>query len=417
MKRSLQSLSLVVIVSGLGAGACGPGAPVDKPPSAPENEKIKSKHEALSKISGGKLGPAPDGIPTPHTAGHGGAALSRSRIATLAKDAFVLKVDDQLFTKGDLDRTMTQSAALAGVPPEMLEGEMRDAFEAPAYEKLIERYLLGAEAKRRNLWPTDEEAKKSIADMVATLPKGKTLNDVLATIGTDEATFNKDVVADVAIGKLLKAMEAAMTPPPKELVNKIYGENKQVFVVPDMTSAQHILIKAKKTDGPDVIAEREKLARDIKALVVGKDAANFAKVAQEKSEDGATKARGGDLGTFKRGDIFPEIEALAFTLKEGEIGGPVLTDRGFHVVRGGGAVKGHPVPEKEAKEIIADREKVKAFMAQVDGMTAALRKGAKIERLVEPLPSPLVDPEDKGSKVPTWKANAESAKPGMQNPH
>lgn len=414
-----RAVAVVVV-----AASCAPPPAAPAPPTLVGGEKIKANHEmgqlgAAQMPPDSQLGKAPDGMPSPHMAGHGGGAeaMSRSTIAPMAKDAVILRVDGEVFTKADLDRTMAQSAALAGVPPEMLDGEMRDAFEAPAYEKLIERNLLGKEAKKRNLWPSDDEAKKAIAEMVASLPKDKTLADVLKAMNTDEASFNKDVTADVAIGKLLKAMEAAMTPPPKEAIDKIYAANKAVFVVPDMAAAQHILIKADRSAGADVLKEREQAAKDIKALVVGKDAANFAKVAKEKTEDNATRGRGGDLGTFKKGDLPPELDKVAFGLKEGEIAGPILTDRGFHILRGGGVEKGRVVPEAEARKVIIDREKVKAFMAQVDEMTSSLRKAAKVERLVEPLPSPLVDPKEQGSKVPDWRANAKSAVKGMANPH
>ncbi len=415
-----------------GAAACGDQKPAEPsaqqagPASTVIGEKIKAKHDALSRGEDAKLGKAPPGTPSPHLpgaggpgpgGGHGGGAVARSNIAPLPATAVVLKVDGQAFTKADIERTMSQAAALAGIPPEMLDGEMKDAFESPAYEKLIERVLLGNEARRRNVWPDDAEAKKTRDEMVKTLPKGKTLDDVLQKLGTDEATFAKDVTADIAIGKLLKALEAEMPAPSPELIDKVYLANKAVFVVPDTATASQVLVKLARDAPADVVAEAQARAREIKALVVGRDAKTFAKVASERSDDSATRARGGDLGVFKKGDLFPEIEQVAFTQKAGEIAGPVQTERGLHIVRAGGVTKGRTLPEKEAKAIIAEREKVKAFMQRVDELTAGLRKAAKIERVVEPLPSPLSDPAQQGSKVPPWKASGQNAMPGMMNPH
>ena len=42
---------------------------------------------------------------------------------------------------------------------------------------------------------------------------------------------------------------------------------------------------------------------------------------------------GGDLGLFRRGTFIQEFEELAFSLKEGEVGGPVLSSLGFHLIR------------------------------------------------------------------------------------
>ncbi|MDP2340820.1 MAG: peptidylprolyl isomerase [Deltaproteobacteria bacterium] len=391
--------------------ACGEAK---QPPVVATGEKIAAKHGSLAAAGAPDGKPIAPGTGMPHGT-HGG--MTRSKIAALAPDAVVLKVDGQSFTKSDLDRTMAQAASLSGVPPNMLEGEMKDAFEQPAYEKMLERALLIKEAKVRKLWPSDEEAKAATAEMVKALPKDKNLADVLKTLGTNQAAFEADVRVDVAISKLLKAIEAAVPAPPAEAIDKIYEANKAVFVVPDTTSVAQILVKIDRGAGAQVLGEKKKQAEAIKALVVGKDGATFAKVAREQSEDTATKASGGDLGTFKKGDVFPEIEALAFSLKEGQIGGPVQTDRGFHVVRGGGVVKGRVLPAKEAKGIIADREKVKAFMKQIDDVTDSLRKAAVIERVVEPMPSPLIDPAETGSKVPSWKATGRNANPGMPSPH
>ena len=55
--------------------------------------------------------------------------------------------------------------------------------------------------------------------------------------------------------------------------------------------------------------------------------------AKQFSDDAATRADGGDLGTFGK-DMLPKaIEELVFSMKIGEIRGPVRADRGFHVIK------------------------------------------------------------------------------------
>jgi foldase protein PrsA len=415
MKR-VSKLKLFVIAVALVVAAVGCEAPSTTSTLPPTiGEKIPANHGAATSPGAEQLGAAPEGMANPHGS-HGGAGTP-SAISQLAKTAAIVKVDDVVITKADLDRAMAQAAALAGIPPEMLDGEMKTAFEQPAYEKLIERNLLAKEARARKMWPSDAEVKAKREEMLKSLPAGKTLQDVLGAIGADEKSFDEDLRIDVALASLLKSLESEVKPIDDAALAKIYEENKKVFVVPDTASAAHILIKVDRAAGSDVVAEKKKAAEAIMKEVVGKDDATFARVAAEKSDDASGKARGGDLGTFKKGDLFPEFEAMAFKLKEGEIGGPVQTERGFHIIRGGGAEKGRELPSAEAKKIITERERVKGFLAAVDALVSRLRTGAKIERLVEPAPSPLVDPNESGSRVPAWKASGKNAVPGMANPH
>lgn len=415
MKRvSKSKFLLVAAVCVVAAAGCeAPPATPALPPTI--GEKIPSGHGPATSPGADQLGPVPEGMANPHGT-HGGGGTP-SAISQLAKTAAIVKVDDVTITKADLDRAMAQAAALAGIPPEMLDGEMKTAFEQPAYEKLIERNLLAKEARARKMWPSDAEVKAKREEMLKSLPQGKTLQDVLSAIGADEKSFEDDLRIDVALASLLKALESEVKPVDDAAIAAIYEQNKQVFVVPDTASAAHILVKVDRGAGAEVLAEKKKAAEAIMKEVVGKDDATFARVAAEKSDDASGKARGGDLGTFKKGDLFPEFEAMAFKLKEGEIGGPVQTDRGFHIIRGGGAEKGRELPVAEAKKIIAERERVKGFLGAVDALVDRLRAAAKIERLVEPAPSPLVDPNENGSRVPAWKASGKNAMPGMANPH
>ncbi len=65
-------------------------------------------------------------------------------------------------------------------------------------------------------------------------------------------------------------------------------------------------------------------------LLEGED---FGALAQEFSQDAASGANGGDLGTFARGDMVPPFEAAAFALELGEISSPVETTYGLHLIR------------------------------------------------------------------------------------
>lgn len=344
-------------------------------------------------------------------------SVSRSQISALPMTAPIVSVDDVTFTRADLERAIAQHAVVAGIPPTALDAPTRDALEQPAYEKLIERHLLGKEAKKRTLWPTDAEVNAEAAKLKATIPPGKTFEEALASMGTDEKGFLGDLASDVAIGKLFEAIKKEMGAGGDAALRKVYEENKDKFKVPDTAEAAHILVRVQKGAPP----AEDKVALDkIKAIrkeVAGKDEATFKKIATEKSEDPSAKMNGGSLGKFARGDMVKEFEDAAFSMKAGEISQPVRSDFGWHLIRSNGSTKGSQKSFEEMKPMIAQREEMKMMMDKVDALIADLRKGAKIVKVQEPLASPISDPRAKGSQVPAWKPSGANVKPGANNPH
>jgi peptidyl-prolyl cis-trans isomerase C len=74
-----------------------------------------------------------------------------------------------------------------------------------------------------------------------------------------------------------------------------------------------------------------KIANDILRKVKA-NPASFADLAKKHSECPSAKS-GGDLGEFSRGEMVPVFEKAAFSLKKGEISGPVETSFGYHIIR------------------------------------------------------------------------------------
>ena len=94
--------------------------------------------------------------------------------------------------------------------------------------------------------------------------------------------------------------------------------------------ASHIFIAIPEDADNAALLDREKLAKSLLARVQSGE--DFAKLAREYSQDAGTRAEGGDLGFIGR-DILPKpMEELVFSMRVGDIRGPVRADRGFHVI-------------------------------------------------------------------------------------
>jgi len=80
-----------------------------------------------------------------------------------------------------------------------------------------------------------------------------------------------------------------------------------------------------------ILVETEEEANEV--LDQLKQGAVFEELARRYSIDRASGAKGGDLGTFGRGDLRPEFENAVFGLAKGGISGIVKTDLGYHIIK------------------------------------------------------------------------------------
>ena len=82
-------------------------------------------------------------------------------------------------------------------------------------------------------------------------------------------------------------------------------------------SARHILVETKES------------CEVLKAQIEG--GSDFAAMAQKHSQCPSGK-KGGDLGTFFRGQMVPEFDQVVFSAEVGKVHGPVKTQFGYHLI-------------------------------------------------------------------------------------
>ena len=94
----------------------------------------------------------------------------------------------------------------------------------------------------------------------------------------------------------------------------------------ELACVSHILITTEAR--PE--AEAKRIIDEIKAEIAG--GADFAAVAQARTEDPGSKESGGDLDCGPAGRFVPEFDEAAFSQPVGEVGDPVKTDFGYHLI-------------------------------------------------------------------------------------
>lgn len=116
----------------------------------------------------------------------------------------------------------------------------------------------------------------------------------------------------------------------KERVREHYELNLDSYRKPERIRARHILLKL---DQNAPAAEEAKVKARAEALLKeAKEGKDFAELAKANSQ-GPTAPKGGDLGFFTRGRMVKPFEDAAFALKAGQVGGPVRTPFGYHLIK------------------------------------------------------------------------------------
>lgn len=118
--------------------------------------------------------------------------------------------------------------------------------------------------------------------------------------------------------ELLKDRMKATAEPTKEELDRYYEQHAGELLTPLKVRVAQMLL-------PNFSA-----AKDLETQV--NRGGDFGKFAQRYSIDGKTKAKGGDLGPYRKGLVIPEVDEVLRTLKPGMVSAPIKTDAGYYLV-------------------------------------------------------------------------------------
>ncbi len=236
-------------------------------------------------------------------------------------------------------------------------------------EKLIEKHMAD------NGYVVDEaKVKEDLSTMMKNINSNEEVKKQFDEAGIDEAFFESQVKStqlNTALSEWLKSqVEGDATK--KEAMENYYA-NEVVEV-----KARHILVQS-EAQAKEVVGKLKK----------GED---FAELAKIYSGDTGSAENGGDLGYFGKGAMVPEFEEAAFTQAVGEIGEPVKSQFGYHIILVEDKKTINQLLESDKEE---DKQKAERYKAEYLNPLMGALYGETVEKLKAETPvEVLVDVVD-----------------------
>lgn len=208
--------------------------------------------------------------------------------------------------------------------------------EALAEEREVSRVILAPEdfASRVQVTPAEIEARYRAHPERFTLPEG---------VVAEYVVFSPERLAQ----NLVISEEEARA---------YYQRHMQEFAEPETREARHILLRLAPGASPEQRAQVMARARALLEQAKG-EPASFGELARRHSEDPTSAREGGRLPPVTPGSLFPALEKVVMSLAPGEIGGPVETPAGVHLVKLESVTPARPRPFESVQAEVLERAK------------------------------------------------------------
>ncbi len=300
----------------------------------------------------------------------------------LASATHAAKVDGTIITAMEFERAygeyLNRYREIMGesLTPEQAEGL---GIRGQILESLIERQLVVQNAPKIGVQVPDGEVSRLLLEVEAFHTDGRFDQELFQryvenVLGSTTGRFFENIREDILYQRVLQAVRAGVKVSPSEvwdrfvdeydrtdleyvrltptlfreeadpalerideLIDERYDEVKEFYELnearyhhPEEIRARHVLIGTEPDSSLDDRAAAREKAEHI--LEKAREGADFARLAEEYSDDPGSRAAGGDLDWFARGRMVPAFEEAAFSLSPGELSDVVETPFGYHVI-------------------------------------------------------------------------------------
>ena len=171
-------------------------------------------------------------------------------------------------------------------------------------------------------------AAKGRMDQVQTTPEFKAF---LAAL--EQQCYARVLMDEERSGSPAQLLKAKAENPTEEELRAYFAANGERYASPEKFSARHILVSLKGANGANALTDEEAKARMAKIQEELKAGKKLEDLAKEYSDDPGSKDKGGLYTDISYGRFAKEFEEAVRKQEIGQVGEPVKTTFGYHLIQ------------------------------------------------------------------------------------
>jgi peptidyl-prolyl cis-trans isomerase C len=227
--------------------------------------------------------------------------------------------------------TIKHAQALFSTAPDALTPEQHKKLGVVVTrQREIEKRILGSR-QAAHVVVEQADVERSVTEIAGRFASEAEFIQDLARNGLTLDGLREAIRQDMRVEAILEAVSAKVPPVSNLDVEIFYHLHYKRFMVSERRTMRHILLTI-NDDLPSNHREEAFLrAEKIRELLM-RSPDRFAEQALRHSEC-PTAMQGGLLGQVTQGTLFPELDAVAFTMRAGQISESMESPMGFHILR------------------------------------------------------------------------------------
>lgn len=264
-------------------------------------------------------------------------AAPADTMTALFGDPVIVKGNGFEIKRSELDEVMIGLKSAAEAHGETIPPEQLSAIESQMLNRLIQIQILMQKATDADKADGKKKADEQIAALLARAGSQEALDRQLKAVGMTLDELRTKVTQEAtATAALQRELNVTVT---DDEVTQFYTNHPADFELPEQAHVRHILLMTidPATQQPlsdDQIQAKKKQIDDLlKRVRAGED---FAKLAEQYSEDPGSKDKGGELPIFPRDaqGIPPELSAAAFSMSTNQISEVItIVGMGYDIIQ------------------------------------------------------------------------------------